>query len=334
MPESAGNRLSRDDARVQELGAFIQEMLSAADAIVHGQRQLLEGMLIGLLCGGHVLIEGVPGLAKTLAAKTLAQLLSLDFQRIQFTPDLLPADLTGTPIYHPPSGEFRTRKGPVFTQVLLADEINRAPAKVQSALLEAMEEHQVTLGETSHRLPEPFFVLATQNPLEHEGTYPLPEAQLDRFFLKLRVDYPDRQAEKRMIVNHSAGAAPQPQLRIDAARLETARQAIHAIHLAPELLDYLLDLVAASRQPQQFGSAELAPLIAHGVSPRGSLSLALAAKASAFINGRSYVVPDDLRSVVHPVLRHRLLLSYEAEAEGLDSDAIIDRLLTAIPIPG
>ncbi|WP_245803931.1 AAA family ATPase [Geothermobacter hydrogeniphilus] len=333
MPESAHSRLTRDDARVRKTGAFIPELLAAAEEIVHGQQSLIEGMLVGLLCGGHVLIEGVPGLAKTLAAKTLARLLDLDFQRIQFTPDLLPADLTGTPIYHPPSGEFRTRKGPVFTQVLLADEINRAPAKVQSALLEAMEEGQVTLGETSHRLPDPFFVLATQNPLEQEGTYPLPEAQLDRFFLKLHVDYPSREAEQRMVIAHSSGSAPTPRLRIGREQLAAAREQVREIHLAPELLDHLLDLTAASREPQRFGADQLAPLIAHGISPRGSIALARAAKALAFIRGRSYVVPDDLYSIAHPVLRHRLLLSYEAEADGHTPDQIIDQLLKTLPTP-
>jgi len=333
VPESAQSRLKRDDDSVREAGQFIAPLLKAADEVVHGQPKLIEGMLIGLLCSGHVLIEGVPGLAKTLAAKTLAQLLDLDFQRIQFTPDLLPADLTGTPIYHPPSGEFRTRKGPVFTQVLLADEINRAPAKVQSALLEAMEEGQVTLGEESLRLPEPFFVLATQNPLEHEGTYPLPEAQLDRFFLKLCVSYPEREAEREMVTARSAAAETQPPQHVNREQLDVARRAVRDIFLAPDILDYLLDLVAASRDPGQFGLDTLVPMIAHGVSPRGSINLARAAKAQAFLRGRSYVVPDDVHSTVHPVLRHRLLLSYEAEAEGCRSDEIISRLLEKIPSP-
>lgn len=333
MPEFASDQLDRDNQKVREQGAFIQDLLTAAGKVVRGQDQLFEGLLIGLLCSGHILIEGVPGLAKTLAAKTFSQLLDLDFQRIQFTPDLLPADLTGTPIYHPPTGEFRTRKGPVFTQVLLADEINRAPAKVQSALLEAMEEQQVTLGETSHPLPEPFLVLATQNPLEHEGTYPLPEAQLDRFFLKLLVSYPERAAEEQMVADLCVEPAKVPAAVVSSEQLQTARQACRDIYLAPELLNYLLDLVAASRDPKRFGLPALVPMIAHGISPRGSLALAMASKALAFVRGRSYVIPDDLIKVARPVLRHRLLLSYEAEAEGETADSLLEQLLNAIPQP-
>lgn len=333
MPESARDQLDRDNEKVRDQGAFIDAVLAAAGQVVRGQEELFEGMMVGLLCSGHILIEGVPGLAKTLAAKTFARLLDLDFQRIQFTPDLLPADLTGTPIYHPPTGEFRTRKGPVFTQVLLADEINRAPAKVQSALLEAMEEQQVTLGEASHPLPEPFLVLATQNPLEHEGTYPLPEAQLDRFFLKLLVTYPDRAAEEQMVADLCVEPASMPTAMVSGEQLKIARQACRDIYLAPELLKYLLDLVESSRHPERFGLAMLTPLIAHGISPRGSLALAMASKALAFLRGRSYVIPDDIINVARPVLRHRLLLSYEAEAEGKTADGILEQLLNAIPQP-
>ncbi|TYO98273.1 MoxR-like ATPase [Geothermobacter ehrlichii] len=333
MPESAHARLSRDDDRIAELRQAFRPALEEAGRIVIGQEELFEGLLIGLLCEGHVLIEGAPGLAKTLAARTFARLLDLEFRRIQFTPDLLPSDLTGTPVYHPPSGEFRTRKGPIFTQILLADEINRAPAKVQAALLEAMEERQTTLGDETHPLPRPFMVLATQNPLEHEGTYPLPEAQLDRFFLKLTLGYPPRQAEQAMLDTHAGGAVEPPQPMLGRTILRQAQKAVTDIHLSQQLSAWLLDLIAATRAPADHGLNNLQPLIAHGVSPRGSLCLARAARARAFMRGRSYVVPDDILAMACPVLRHRLIPSYEAEAEGITCDDILRRILAAIDPP-
>jgi len=333
VPESARARLSQDDGRIAALQQALRPVLEAAGRIVIGQDALFENLLIGLLCEGHVLIEGPPGLAKTLAARTFARLLDLAFCRIQFTPDLLPSDLTGTPVYHPPSGEFRTRKGPVFTQILLADEINRAPAKVQAALLEAMEERQVTLGDTSHPLPRPFMVLATQNPLEHEGTYPLPEAQLDRFFLKLTLGYPERQAERTMLERHATGSVELPPPALGTAVLQQAQAAVSDIHLSPQLSDWLLELVAATRDPAACGLDELQPLIAHGVSPRGTLCLARAARARALMRERSYVVPDDLLAMALPVWRHRLIPSYEAEAEGLTSDDLLRRILATLPPP-
>jgi len=330
---SASPPLAELEADVVAKSAFVAPLLAAAGTIVLGQPQLLQGMLIALLCRGHVLIEGVPGVAKTLAVTTFARLLGLQSKRIQFTPDLLPSDLVGTPVFDPRSASFDIRRGPVFTHLLLADEINRAPAKVQSALLEAMEERQVTLGEQSLRLPDPFMVLATQNPLEHEGTYPLPEAQLDRFFLKLQVGYPDRSSEEAIL--DSLGAPPEPaaQPLATPGQLEAAMQAVRGLYLDAKVRGYLLDLVAATRDPAAHGLQELAPLIDHGVSPRGSLALALAAKALAFLRGRPYVTPDDVIGVVPQVLRHRLRLSYLAEADEIDADQLIGRILATVPRP-
>jgi len=334
LPESlASGPLTADTERLVEQTAFLHELLDHAEKSVIGQRSLLEGILLGLLCQGHVLIEGAPGLAKTLAAKTVAALLHLEFQRVQFTPDLLPADLTGTPVYHPPSGEFRTRRGPVFCNLLLADEINRAPAKVQSALLEAMEERQVTLGEESHPLPEPFCVLATQNPLEHEGTYPLPEAQLDRFLFKLLVDYPAREAEEAMLEQGpSAALAPLPKL-VDRSQLQQAQKALNDIYCGPEVRRYLLDLVTATRSPADADRAGLSGLIAHGISPRGTLCLATAARGHAMLRQRPYVTPEDVQQMAVPVMRHRLILSYEADVESVTADHIVGELLKSIPTP-
>ncbi|HEY7213314.1 MAG TPA: AAA family ATPase [Thermoanaerobaculia bacterium] len=301
--------------------------------VIVGQNYLLDRLLVGLLARGHVLIEGVPGLAKTLAVKTLAQTLAIDFQRIQFTPDLLPADLVGTLIYDQRSGDFLARRGPVFTHLLLADEINRAPAKVQSALLEAMEERQVTLGDRSHHLPEPFMVLATQNPIEQEGTYPLAEAQVDRFMMKLKVTYPSRAEESeildRMLVARELKASPV----LERDRLLGLREVADAVYLDNKLRGYILDLVFASREPRSAGLSDLADLISFGASPRATLFLARAAKALALVRGRGYVIPEDVKELAPDVLRHRIIPTYEAEAEEISTDALIARLLDRIPVP-
>jgi len=301
--------------------------------VIVGQDYLLDRLLVGLLARGHVLIEGVPGLAKTLAVKTLAQTLAIDFQRIQFTPDLLPADLVGTLIYDQRSGDFLARRGPVFTNVLLADEINRAPAKVQSALLESMEERQVTLGDRSYHLPEPFMVLATQNPIEQEGTYPLAEAQVDRFMMKLKVTYPSRAEEgeilDRMLVARELKASPV----LERERLLGLREVVDAVYLDNKLRGYILDLVFATRDPRSAGLADLADLISFGASPRATLFLARAAKALALVRGRGYVIPEDVKELAPDVLRHRIIPTYEAEAEEISTDALIARLLDRIPVP-
>jgi MoxR-like ATPase len=301
--------------------------------VIVGQDYLLDRLLVGLLARGHVLIEGVPGLAKTLAVKTLAQTLALQFQRIQFTPDLLPADLIGTLIYDQRTGEFLPHRGPVFTHLLLADEINRAPAKVQSALLEAMEEHQVTLGERSHPLPNPFMVLATQNPIEQEGTYPLAEAQMDRFMMKLRVGYPSRAEEseilERMLVERDLQVTPV----LDREHLVALRAVADTVYLDHKIRGYILDLVTATREPRAAGLADLAELIAFGASPRASLYLARAAKAMALVRGRGYVIPEDVKEVAADVLRHRVIPTYEAEAEEVSPETLVARLLERIEVP-
>jgi MoxR-like ATPase len=301
--------------------------------VIVGQDYLLDRLLVGLLARGHILIEGVPGLAKTLAVKTLGQTLAMDFQRIQFTPDLLPADLVGTLIYDQRSGDFLARRGPVFTHLLLADEINRAPAKVQSALLESMEERQVTLGDRSYSLPEPFMVLATQNPIEQEGTYPLAEAQVDRFMMKLKVTYPSRLEEgeilDRMLVAGDLKAAAV----LDRDRLIALRQVVDTVYLDGKIRGYILDLVAATRDPRAAGLPDLADLISFGASPRATLFLARAAKALAMVRGRGYVMPEDVKELAPDVLRHRIIPTYEAEAEEITTDALIARLLDRIPVP-
>jgi MoxR-like ATPase len=301
--------------------------------VIVGQDYLLDRLLVGLLARGHVLIEGVPGLAKTLAVKTLAQTLALQFSRIQFTPDLLPADLVGTLIYDQRTAEFLPRRGPVFTNLLLADEINRAPAKVQSALLEAMEERQVTLGDRSHPLPEPFMVLATQNPIEQEGTYPLAEAQMDRFMMKLRIGYPTRAEEgeilERMLVERELTVAPV----LDRERLVALRAVGDSVYLDHKIRGYILDLVTATREPRAAGLADLAELIAFGASPRASLFLARAAKAMALVRGRGYVIPEDVKEVAPDVLRHRVIPTYEAEAEEVSAESLVARLLERVQVP-
>jgi MoxR-like ATPase len=300
---------------------------------VVGQEQMIERLLIGMLTGGHVLLEGVPGLAKTLTVRTLAETIDVQFERIQFTPDLLPADVVGTQIYDQRTGEFSARKGPIFTNILLADEINRAPPKVQSALLEGMQEHQVTLGGETFQLPSPFLVLATQNPIEQEGTYPLPEAQVDRFMLKLRVGYPDRATEKE-IMRRMAGKEPVPVEKVASpSEIFAARQAIVDLYMDDKIADYIVDIVHATREPGTFGLGNLSSLIEYGASPRATIYLSLCARANAYLRGRGYVLPDDVKAVAPDVLRHRIITSFEAEAEEVTSDNIISRIFEAVDVP-
>jgi MoxR-like ATPase len=313
--------------------ALVQAILEQVARRVVGQDYMVERLLVGLLTGGHVLLEGVPGLAKTLTVKTLAETIQTSFQRIQFTPDLLPADVLGTQVFDQQTGQFRVKKGPIFANVLLADEINRAPAKVQAALLEAMQEKQVTLGGTTYPLVEPFLVLATQNPIEQEGTYTLPEAQVDRFMLKLHVGYPTRTEEKE-IMRRMAGGAP---IAVEAvatpAAILDARRRITEIYLDDRVMDYIVDIVHATREPAAAGIKDLAPLIEYGASPRATIFLAQGARAIAFLRGRNFVTPDDVKSVAPDVLRHRVLTTYEAEAEDVTSDAIVARVLAAVESP-
>lgn len=321
----------------QQVGAdseLTERIFAAAEPVIVGQRRMLEALLIGLLTRGHILLEGLPGLAKTLAIRTLAATVDGDFSRIQFTPDLLPADIVGTMIYNPGEAAFSVRKGPVFANFVLADEINRAPAKVQSALLEAMQELQVTIGGDTYRLDEPFLVLATQNPVEQEGTYPLPEAQTDRFMLKVVVDYPERESEREILRRNLRGAAVPPTAPVvsldDVSRL---RKTVAGVYLDEKIESYILDLVFATRKPGDFRLGELAPLIAFGASPRASINLARAARAQAFLRRRGYVVPEDVRAVAREVLRHRLGLTYEAEAEGVSADDVVARLVDGVEVP-
>ncbi len=323
---------SLDTARVEDVSLRLEEVLAEAGKVVVGQRPMLEGLMLGLLTNGHILLEGVPGLAKTLAVQTLAGVLDTGFQRIQFTPDLLPADIVGTTIYRHETGAFTVKKGPVFSNVVLADEINRAPAKVQSALLEAMQERQVTIGDETFALDDPFLVLATQNPIEQEGTYPLPEAQVDRFLLKLHVGYPTRE-EERVILERMAGRTP-PRVNpiLGAGDIRELRAAVNGIFVDEKIKDYVLDLVFATRDPAASG-LDAAHLIAYGASPRATLALTQTARARALMSGRAFVVPEDVKSCAHAVLRHRVLVTYEAEAEQLTSDDVIDRLLDHVEVP-
>ncbi|MEW5700838.1 MAG: MoxR family ATPase [Candidatus Zixiibacteriota bacterium] len=317
---------------VQKAGAFCRTLKDAIGQVVVGQYQLVERLLIGLLADGHILLEGVPGLAKTLSVKTLAAAIRAKFQRLQFTPDLLPADLIGTMVYNPTSGSFATRKGPIFANIILADEINRAPAKVQSALLEAMQERQVTISESTHPLPSPFLVLATQNPIEQEGTYPLPEAQVDRFMLKVIVGYPDR-GEERQIMDRMTGAeeiAVQPV--IEPGDILHARGVVRRIYIDDKVKDYIVNIVHASRRPEAYG-LDLSGLIAYGASPRASIYLNLAARAHAFINARGYVTPEDIKAIGPDVLRHRIIVTYEAEAEQITPAAIVQKIFDHVEVP-
>ena len=327
------NSVQELNDRIQQEASFVQEVLRETGRIIVGQERLQHRLLVALLSNGHILIEGVPGLAKTLTVRTLAATLDVGFQRIQFTPDLLPADLTGTQIYNPKSGDFTARPGPIFSNIILADEINRAPAKVQSALLEAMEERQVTLGDQTHRLDDPFLVLATQNPIEHEGTYPLPEAQLDRFMLKVIVGYPTRN-EERAIINRMAGETPEPARPvIDRQVIIQARQVVNSIYLDEKIKDYILDIVFATRDPVASGMRDLGQLIEYGASPRATIALTRAARASAFLRGRGFVTPDDVKQIIMDVLRHRIVTTFEAEAEGITSANIIQQIVSKTEVP-
>ncbi|MGQ0552667.1 MAG: AAA family ATPase [Planctomycetota bacterium] len=321
-------------ARIEAEARVLQDLVVEVERVVLGQRRLVERLIIGLLTDSHVLIEGVPGLAKTLVVSSLAKALDISFHRIQFTPDLLPSDVTGTQIFNPASGQFTVRKGPVFANLVLADEINRAPAKVQSALLESMQERQVTIGEETHKLPRPFFVMATQNPLEQQGTYPLPEAQLDRFLLKVLVDYPARDDERR-IVDQRARTAPPVEVRqvTSSAQLQRAIRMVDEVYIDERVTGYIVDVVRATRDPAAVKLPDLAALIGTGASPRASISLALAARAHAFLAGRAYVTPQDVKSMAHDVMRHRLLLSYEAEAREVRAEDVITRILDHVEVP-
>jgi MoxR-like ATPase len=314
----------------------IRRLIGAVESVVVGQRGMVEGLVIGLLTNGHVLLEGVPGLAKTLTVSTLAAAIRAEFKRLQFTPDLLPADLVGTLVYNPSTGEFTPRRGPIFANIVLADEINRAPAKVQSALLEAMQERQVTIGDETHRLPSPFLVLATQNPIEQEGTYPLPEAQVDRFMLKLTVGYPGK-ADERLILERMATARQEAPIDavIGTEEIVAARSVVDAVYIDGKVKDYIVDVVQATREPAASagGDLGLSHLIDFGASPRATLALAQVGRAKAFLDGRGYVTPQDIKDVGLDVLRHRIVPSYEAEAEGVSSDELVRRVLSGVPVP-
>ena len=313
--------------------AFVDTLTQEVGKVIVGQKQMVDRLLIGLLCQGHILLEGVPGLAKTLTIKTLSQSISAKFRRIQFTPDLLPADLIGTMIYNQKDGSFVTRRGPIFANFILADEINRAPAKVQSALLEAMQERQVTIGEETFRLEEPFLVLATQNPIEQEGTYPLPEAQVDRFMLKVKIGYPTRDEELQIMRQNLGGSAAEVSGVVSPKEILSARDTVRQVYMDEKIERYILDIVFATRDPKDFNLEKLAPLISYGASPRASISLAMAARAHAFIKRRGYVIPEDVRTICPDVLRHRVAVTYEAEAEEVTSEDVVMEILNQIEVP-
>jgi MoxR-like ATPase len=317
---------------VRREAAFLEGLLAEMHKVVVGQRVLLDRILIGVLSNGHLLLEGVPGLAKTLAVKTFAAAVDARFQRIQFTPDLLPADLIGTLVFNQKEGVFTPRKGPIFANIILADEINRAPAKVQSALLEAMQERQVTIGDSTYPLPDPFLVLATQNPIEQEGTYPLPEAQVDRFMLKLKVDYPSRDEEKEILERMTAATIPEASSIVDTAAIASARRAVTEVYVDERIKDYIVNVVLATRRPADH-NLDITSLVQYGASPRASIYLAMAAKAHAFVRGRGYVTPEDVKAIGPDVLRHRIILTYEAEAQEVTSEEIVRRVFDAIEVP-
>ena len=319
--------------QVQQEGIFLQDLKREVGKVIVGQDALLEKMLVALLADGHILIEGVPGLAKTLAVKTLAQAIHAQFQRIQFTPDLLPADITGTLIFNPKDGLFYPKRGPVFSNFVLADEINRSPAKVQSALLEAMQERQVTIGEQTYKLPSPFMVMATQNPVEQEGTYPLPEAQVDRFMLKVLVTYPTKEEEKLILERMASHQPIEINTQVTPEMILKARQVTDAIYVDEKIKNYIVDLVFATRDPKAAGLEKLASFISYGASPRATIFLTQAAKAYAFLNGRGFVTPEDIKAIGLDVLRHRVLLSYEAEAEDITADQIVKQIFDAVDVP-
>jgi len=325
--------ISAINAEVQAASAFLHPLQTEINKVVVGQKYLVERLIIGLLANGHVLLEGVPGLAKTLSVKTLASAITARFSRLQFTPDMLPADVVGTQIYNPQSGSFSTKRGPIFANLVLADEINRAPAKVQSALLEAMQEKQVTIGDQTYKLEEPFLVLATQNPIEQEGTYPLPEAQVDRFMLKLKIGYPTRAEERQILetmARTSGHAIAQPV--IDTTPILKARQVINDIYIDDKVKDYIVDLVCATREPDTY-KIQVREFILLGASPRATIALTLAGKAHAFLKGRGYVTPQDIKSIAMDVLRHRVTVNYEAEAEEKTSEIIVQKILDELPVP-
>ncbi len=319
--------------KIQRESAFVDILQMEVSKVIVGQKYMIERLLIGLLSNGHILLEGVPGLAKTLSIKTLAASIQAKFQRIQFTPDLLPADVIGTMIYNQKNGEFTVRKGPIFANFILADEINRAPAKVQSALLEAMQERQVTIGESTHKLDDPFLVLATQNPIEQEGTYPLPEAQVDRFMLKIKIDYPNRDEERLIMKQNLTDSQPQIKSVVNPADIVKARSVVQEVYMDEKIEKYILDIVFATRKPKDYKLDKITTLINYGASPRASIYLALGAKAYAFIKRRGYVIPEDVRAVCHDVLRHRISVTYEAEAENVTSENIVDDILNTIEVP-
>ena len=319
--------------RIQRESAFVDILTMEMGKVIVGQKQLVENLLIGLLAGGHILLEGVPGLAKTLAINTLSQAVNAKFSRIQFTPDLLPADVTGTLIYSQKNERFEVHKGPIFANFILADEINRSPAKVQAALLEAMQEKQVTLGDETFKLPEPFLVMATQNPIEQEGTYPLPEAQVDRFMLKVIVDYPKKEEERLIVRMNNSGEFPKASPVVSPEDIIRARQVVRDVYMDEKIERYIVDIVYATRKPEDYGLANIKNLISYGASPRASISLSLAAKAYAFIKRRGYVIPEDVRAVCNEVLRHRIGLTYEAEAENVSTEEIIAQVINSVIVP-
>jgi MoxR-like ATPase len=321
------------NAKIQKESAFVEKIVQEIGHVIVGQTYMVERLLIGLLANGHILLEGVPGLAKTLTVNTLAKIVKCQFQRIQFTPDLLPADLIGTLIYNQRNGEFTTHKGPIFSNLILADEINRSPAKVQSALLEAMQERQVTIGDKTYPLEDPFLVMATQNPIEQEGTYPLPEAQVDRFMLKLKVTYPAKEEELEIIRRMAGGVPPIPRRVITPQDIISARNVVNEVYIDEKIERYIIDIVFATREPDQYGLKDLKPLIAFGASPRASIYLKVAAKAHAFLRRRGYVTPEDVKAIGMDVLRHRVIVTYEAEAEEVTAEDVVRRVLNQIEVP-
>ncbi|UCE18296.1 MAG: MoxR family ATPase [Gemmatimonadota bacterium] len=319
--------------KIERESAFVETLFGEIGKVIVGQKYMIDRLLIGLLADGHVLLEGVPGLAKTMAVKTLSDAIRTKFQRIQFTPDLLPADLTGTMVYNQKTAEFSPKKGPIFSNLVLADEINRAPAKVQSALLEAMQERQVTIGETSFPLGQPFLVLATQNPIEQEGTYPLPEAQVDRFMLKLKITYPNKKEEREIMDRMTAEALPQAQAVLDPEQILRARSVVKEVYIDEKIKNYIIDIVFATRNPESFGLDDVKGLIEYGASPRASIYLTTTAKAHAFLRRRGYVTPEDVKSIGMDVLRHRIIVTYEAEAEEITTEDIVQKIFDTIEVP-
>jgi len=320
-------------AAVEKEASFVDRLSEQISSVIVGQKYLVERLLIGILADGHILIEGVPGLAKTLSVQTLADAIKAKFQRIQFTPDLLPADLIGTMIYNPQKADFKVKKGPIFANIILADEINRAPAKVQSALLEAMQERQVTIGDTSYKLEEPFMVLATQNPIEQEGTYPLPEAQIDRFMLMLKITYPNPAEERDIMDRNTAVEKIQVESVVTPEEIIRARQVLRTIYVDDKVKEYIINIIFATREPEKYNLGQIKDLVAYGASPRATIYLNLAAKAHAFLKGRGYVTPEDIKAIGPDILRHRVLLTYEAEAEEMTSDDIVRKVFNAIEVP-